>query len=143
MVARGIGEAIVAAGEGLTRAQLYVTLPLRMSAYEAIADPTRRRILDLLREQPLPAGELASHFPVSRPAVSRHLRVLRRAGLIKETRHGRQRLYRLSPTPLQQVGEWVHEYERFWQEGLDTLKRYLEEETDAVRPPGRPAKRKE
>ena len=143
MVARRIGETIVAAREGLTGTQLYVTLSLRMSAYEAIADPTRRRILDLLREQPLPAGELASHFPVSRPAVSRHLRVLRRAGLVKETRQGRQRLYRLSPTPLRQVGAWVHEYERFWQEGLGALKRYLEEETDAARPTGRPAKRKE
>ena len=114
-----------------------------MSAYEAIADPTRRRILDLLREQPLPAGELASHFPVSRPAVSRHLRVLRRAGLVKQARHGRQRLYRLSPTPLREVVAWVHEYERFWQEGLSALKRYLEEETDAVRQTRRPAKRKE
>ena len=62
-----------------------------MSAYEAIADPTRRRILDLLREQPLPAGQLASHFPVSRPAVSRHLRGLRRAGPGPETRRGHQR----------------------------------------------------
>ena len=114
-----------------------------MSAYEAIADPTRRRILDLLREQPLPAGQLASHFPVSRPAVSRHLRVLRQAGLVKETRHGRKRLYRLNPPPLRQVGAWVREYERIWQEGLGALKRYLEEETDDARRAGRAAKRKE
>ena len=143
MVARGIGETIVAAGEGLTYAELYVTVVLHMTAYEAIADPTRRHILDLLRDREMPAGDLASHFPVSRPAVSRHLRVLRRAGLIGENRRGRHRLYRLTATPLREIDAWLNRYERFWREGLGELKRYLEEEARSGRQPGRSAKRKE
>ena len=114
-----------------------------MNAYEAIADPTRRRILDLLHDQEMAAGQLASHFPVSRPAVSRHLRVLRRAGLVSEDRRGRRRIYCLNATPLREVSSWVQRYERFWREGLGTLKRYLEEEAGTGQQPGSPGKRKE
>ncbi len=114
--------------EELTRSVLYVTLRLRMNAYDAIADPTRRQILDMLRDKELPAGEVASYFSVSRPAVSRHLRVLRRAGLVRERRRGRERLYCLQATPLREIGSWVRQYERFWRENLNALKQYLEEE---------------
>lgn len=106
-----------------------------MSAYEAIADPTRRQILDLLSEREIPAGELASHFTVSRPAVSRHLRVLRRARLVRETRRGRHRFYALNAGPLREVDSWVNRYERFWRKGLDTLKTYLEEEKNIASSP--------
>jgi DNA-binding transcriptional ArsR family regulator len=99
-----------------------------MFAYEAIADPTRRQILDLLREGEIPAGELAGHFEVSRPAISRHLRVLRRARLVRETRRGRHRLYALNAGPLREVDAWVRRYEPFWRKSLDALKTYLEEE---------------
>jgi DNA-binding transcriptional ArsR family regulator len=104
-----------------------------MTPYEAIADLTRRRILDLLRHQEMPAGQVATHFPVSRPAVSKHLRVLRRARLVREVRRGRHRFYRLNAKPLREVDSWVHRYERFWREGLSALKQYLEDEASSER----------
>ena len=91
----------------------------------AIADPIRRRVLELVRDRELPAGELAAAFPVSRPAVSRHLRVLRDAGLVRERREGRLRLYRADPRPLEELRAWI---EGCWDERLDTLKRLAEEE---------------
>src|SRR2546422_7599855 len=99
-----------------------------MTAYDAIADPTRREILDLLATREYPAGELANCFPVSRPAVSRHLRVLRGARLVRETRRGRHRFYALDAGPLREVDSWVRRYERFWSDGLSALKTYLEAE---------------
>ncbi|HXG36198.1 MAG TPA: metalloregulator ArsR/SmtB family transcription factor [Dehalococcoidia bacterium] len=99
-----------------------------MLTFEAIADPTRRQILDLLREGEIAAGEVARHFPVSRPAVCKHLRVLRKAGLVQERRRGRHRLYRLNAAPLAEVGSWLSRYEVFWGERLAVLKRLAEEE---------------
>lgn len=84
----------------------------------AVADPTRRRVLELVRDREVPAGELAEAFPVSRPAVSRHLRVLREAGLVRERRDGRLRLYRADPAPLAELREWL---ERYWDDRLDAL----------------------
>jgi len=89
----------------------------------AIADPTRRRLLELVRDREVPAGELASAFPVSRPAVSRHLRVLREAGLVRERREGRLRLYRADPAPLGELREWL---EGYWDERLEALRRAAE-----------------
>ena len=99
------------------------------SAFHAIADPTRRRILDLLRDQgPLRAGELAARFPrISRPGVSRHLRVLRGARLLRQERRGRELWYRLDPAPLSQVDAWVGRYSEFWQDRLQALKRATED----------------
>jgi DNA-binding transcriptional ArsR family regulator len=97
------------------------------SAFHAVADPTRRAILDRLRTGELPAGELAAGFRMSRPAVSRHLAVLRRARLVRERRDGRQRVYQLSPEPLSDVAKWAESYRRFWQANLQSLKRHLEE----------------
>ena len=82
-----------------------------MEAAAAIADPTRRRLLELVRDREVPAGELASKFDVSRPAVSRHLRVFRQAGLVHERREGRLRLYRADPAPLAELRDWL---ERMW-----------------------------
>jgi DNA-binding transcriptional ArsR family regulator len=82
--------------------------------FDAIADPTRRTILDALRRRERSAGEIARLFPVSRPAVSRHLRVLRRAGLVKERRVAQSRLYSLDPAPLRQVERWLEQYRVFW-----------------------------
>ena len=73
----------------------------------AVADPIRRGILELLRDRPLPAGRIAEAFPVSRPAVSRHLRVLRECGLIRDTVTGRERHYRLEPDRLGALGAWL------------------------------------
>lgn len=99
-------------------------------ALQALADPTRRRILDLLSRGELPAGDLARHFPgISRPAVSQHLAVLREAGLVSERQQGRYRIYRLEPEPLRQVWEeWLSKYQRFWEERLGALKRLVESE---------------
>ncbi|WP_250007416.1 helix-turn-helix transcriptional regulator [Actinoplanes sp. M2I2] len=73
----------------------------------AIADPVRREILTMLREGPLPARRIAARFPISRPAVSRHLRVLRECGLVHDTLTGRERLYRLDPSPLTSLSDWI------------------------------------
>ena len=96
-----------------------------MEAALAISDPIRRRVLELVRDRELAAGELAREFDVSRPAVSRHLRVLREAGLVHERRAGRRRLYRADPAPLAELREWL---EGYWAGRLDALKRVAEEE---------------
>jgi DNA-binding transcriptional ArsR family regulator len=96
--------------------------------YRAIADPTRRAILDRLRGGPAPVNALADDFAQSRPTISKHLRVLRQARLVSERRSGRERLYRLQPAPLQKVQAWIEGYRGFWQTSLSTLKRLLEDE---------------
>ncbi|HEV8339494.1 MAG TPA: metalloregulator ArsR/SmtB family transcription factor [bacterium] len=102
----------------------------KTSPYRAVADATRRKILDVLRDDgPQRAGDIAARFPLSRPAVSRHLRVLRRSGFVEEAREGRERWYRLNPTPLHQMyQEWFRHYEFFWSERLAVLKRVVEED---------------
>jgi len=95
--------------------------------FRAIADPTRRAILDRLRAGPANAGALAADFRSSRPAVSRHLRVLREARLVVDTRVGRERVYTVDPVPLQSVAGWLEGYRAFWQSSLTRLKRNLEE----------------
>lgn len=95
--------------------------------FRAIADPTRRAILDRLRAGPTAVNDLASDFAQSRPAISKHLKVLRDARLVTEQRQGRERVYELRPMPLQRVLGWVEGYRAFWQSNLSSLKRYLEE----------------
>ena len=96
-----------------------------MEAAAALADPIRRRVLELVRDEELPAGRLADEFDVSRPAVSRHLRVLREAGLVHERRDGRLRLYRANPAALAELRAWLDAY---WSGRLDALKQIAEEE---------------
>jgi DNA-binding transcriptional ArsR family regulator len=98
------------------------------AAFGALADPTRRAVLDLLRQGRLPAGRIAQAFPVSRPAVSKHLRMLRRARLVQERREGRNRFYELNPGPLQAVDRWLSQYRSFWQTSLANLKAVVESE---------------
>jgi len=98
--------------------------------FGAIADPTRRSILVLLRERPsLTAGAIAARFPsVSRPAVSKHLRVLRQARLVKARERGRERHYSLDPRPLAEIyHEWLAGFAPFWEQSLERLKRRAEE----------------
>ncbi|MGK5114015.1 MULTISPECIES: ArsR/SmtB family transcription factor [unclassified Geodermatophilus] len=92
-----------------------------MEALAAIADPTRRELLALLARGELAAGELADRFPVSRPAISRHLRVLREAGLVHSRVEGRRRLYGLDPSPLRELDEWLEPYRDLWAQRLDAL----------------------
>jgi DNA-binding transcriptional ArsR family regulator len=94
--------------------------------FRAIADPTRRGILDRLRAGPTPVNVLAAAFHQSRPAISKHLRVLRDARLVAEAKVGRERRYRLQPVPLQQVAGWIEGYRAFWLTNLTQLKHYLE-----------------
>jgi DNA-binding transcriptional ArsR family regulator len=96
--------------------------------YRALADPTRRAILDKLRQGPVAVNEIASGFRQSRPAVSRHLRVLRSARLVAVHREGRERRYYLDPAPLKTVAAWLEEYRVFWQASLTALKNHLESE---------------
>jgi len=84
-----------------------------MSAFEAIAEPTRRRIVELLAEGECSAGEIASHFSTSRPGISRHLRILHEHGLVKTRAEGTRRLYSLDPAPLAEVDEWLERYRGF------------------------------
>jgi DNA-binding transcriptional ArsR family regulator len=95
--------------------------------FHAVADPTRRAILDHLRAGPAPVNALASDFKQSRPAISKHLRVLRLARLVTEERVGRERLYQLRPIPLQQVAGWLDGYRAFWLVNLERLKRHVED----------------
>ena len=100
------------------------------AAFQALADPTRRAVLDLLRQGALPAGQIAREFPVSRPAISKHLRLLWRARLVEERREGRHRLYRLNAEPLRGVDAWLNEYRNFWQSNLTRLKAFVETEPE-------------
>ena len=95
------------------------------AATAAIADATRRKVLELVRDRELAAGEIAEEFEISRPAVSRHLRVLRTAGLVTERRDGRLRLYRADPAPLAELRRWLDDY---WSGRLAALKALAEEE---------------
>jgi DNA-binding transcriptional ArsR family regulator len=95
------------------------------SALKAIAEPRRRQILSLVRDEELSAGEIASHFDVTRPAVSQHLTVLKEAGLVDERRNGTKRLYRARPEGLAEVRSFLDE---FWGERLEALKREAERE---------------
>jgi len=98
------------------------------ATFQALADPTRRAVLDLLRRGSQPAGQIAEAFPVSRPAISKHLRLLRRAHLVSEHREGRNRVYQLNPEPLRDVDSWIEQYRSFWSTSLTNLKAFVEEE---------------
>jgi DNA-binding transcriptional ArsR family regulator len=98
------------------------------TTFNALSDPTRRAVLDLLRHGSQPAGQIAGAFPVSRPAISKHLRLLRRAHLVQERREGRHRFYHLNPDPLKVVDSWLNNYRSFWRMNLDSLKAFVETE---------------
>ncbi|WCK56772.1 metalloregulator ArsR/SmtB family transcription factor [Aneurinibacillus sp. Ricciae_BoGa-3] len=94
--------------------------------FQAIADPTRRQLLRLLADQELPITVISSHFPMSRTAVSKHLRILSEAELIRGRKVGREKLYRLHPEPLMELKQWLSFYEQFWDNKLAMLKYYVE-----------------
>ena len=96
-----------------------------MKALEVLADPTRRRIVELLAERERDAGEIASQFDVSRPAVSRHLRVLRETGLVRSRGEAQRRVYSLDAAPLAEIDAWLARYRGFWTQRLDALETEL------------------
>lgn len=93
--------------------------------FQAIADPTRRQIIDLLAGQSLPVNDVAEKFDMSRPAVSKHLKILNECGLVIIKQQGRKRFCRADTRKLQDVMEWTQRYSKFWNEKLDTLEALL------------------
>jgi DNA-binding transcriptional ArsR family regulator len=100
--------------------------PVTDSLFEILAEPNRRRVLDLLREQERTVGELVDALDLSQPAVSKHLRVLREAGLVEARVDAQRRIYSLCPGPLADVDAWLAPYRKFWRGKLDALQRHLE-----------------
>jgi DNA-binding transcriptional ArsR family regulator/uncharacterized protein YndB with AHSA1/START domain len=98
-----------------------------MSVFDVLAEPHRRQILDLLLASERPVGELVALLGLSQPAVSKHLRILREAGLVDVQVDAQRRLYRVQPEPLRAVDEWLEPYRRMWAERLDALERHLED----------------
>ncbi|WP_199617719.1 ArsR/SmtB family transcription factor [Paenibacillus alkalitolerans] len=98
----------------------------RHDVFQAIADPTRRELLKLLGDQEMPVTVISGHFPMTRTAVSKHLRILADAGLVKERKVGRETRYRLEPEPLLELKRWLSYYERYWENKMGALKRLVE-----------------
>src|SRR5438552_18094546 len=95
-------------------------------ALDVLAEPNRRRILDLLRTEERPVGDLVAELSVSQPAVSKHLRILREAGLVDVRTDAQRRLYRLRVEPLRALDEWLAPYRELWESSLDALERHLD-----------------
>ena len=100
------------------------------ATFDVLAEPNRRRILDLLRTEERPVSDLVDALDVSQPAVSKHLRVLREAGLVESRTDAQRRIYRVRPEPLRELDEWLRPYREMWTSSLDALERHLEEMTD-------------
>jgi len=98
------------------------------TTFHALADPTRLAVLELLRSEPKAVGQIAAAFPISRPAISKHLRHLHKARLVLPTRRGRHRFYRLNVEPLEAVDAWLERYRMFWAHNLNNLKLFVEQE---------------
>jgi DNA-binding transcriptional ArsR family regulator len=97
------------------------------TTFEALADPTRRRILDLLRERPRLVGELAELLDISQPGVSKQLKVLREVGLVQMRQDAQRHWYELRPEPLAEIDSWLASYRHLWEERFDRLDAYLQE----------------
>jgi DNA-binding transcriptional ArsR family regulator len=96
------------------------------TTFEVLAEPTRRRILDLLLERARPVGELVDVLGLSQPGVSKHLRVLREGGFVAVRRDAQRRIYEISPAPLAEVDQWLEPYRRLWAGRLDALERHVD-----------------
>jgi DNA-binding transcriptional ArsR family regulator len=103
-------------------------------AFEVIAEPNRRRILDLLRDRERPVGDIVRALAVSQPAVSKHLRVLREAGLVEVRADAQRRLYRVRAEPLQSIDAWLAPYRVMWSARLDDLERHLDTMDEGTNP---------
>ncbi len=110
------------------------------TTFEVLAEPTRRRILDLLQPGERSVGDLVARLGLSQPGVSKHLRVLRGAGLVAVRRDAQRRWYRVQAGPLAEIDAWLEPYRRFWTERLDALERHLD---DKQSPPNDPDDREE
>jgi DNA-binding transcriptional ArsR family regulator len=97
-----------------------------LAVLDVLGDGSRRAILELLRAGERPVGELVEQLPLSQPAVSKHLRVMKDAGLLEVRAEGQRRLYRINPAPLAELDHWLAPYRRFWTAHLDRLESHLE-----------------
>ena len=99
-----------------------------MNAFGALADPTREQIVATLAEGGRTVNEIVAMFSLTQPAISRHLRVLREAGLVSVHPDGQRRIYELDPEPLREIDHWLSRYRKFWAQKLDALERHMDEE---------------
>jgi len=99
---------------------------MRRDAWQALADPTRRQILEILQHTPQSINTIAEHFEISRPAISKQIKILEESKLLSINNQGRERICTLSMEPLKEIAEWVHQYEHFWLSKLDKLDQYLD-----------------
>jgi DNA-binding transcriptional ArsR family regulator len=106
--------------------------------FQAIADPTRRKLLKLLSKEEMPVTVISGHFPISRTAVSKHLRVLADAGLVKERKVGRETRYKLETEPLYELKDWLQYFELFWENKLAALKLFVESDESDIEHPSAP-----
>jgi DNA-binding transcriptional ArsR family regulator len=102
-------------------------MPAALTALQVLGEPTRLAILDLLRDGERPVGELVDQLHLSQPAVSKHLRVLKEAGLVEARADAQRRLYRIRPEPLAELDEWLAPYRRLWETHLDRLEEHLDQ----------------
>ena len=109
-------------------------MPATLSVLDVIAEPTRRRLLDAVRERERSVTELVEAVGMHQPGVSRHLKVLRDAGLVEVRRDAQRRMYRLRPEPLMEIDDWLEPYRAEWQARLDSLERHLQRTATASRP---------
>lgn len=98
----------------------------QLDVYRVIADPNRRKILELLRDEERAVQELQPHLPITLGGISQHLQLLRRSGLVSRTRRGKQQIYRLEADGLREVDEWLERFRGFWEDRLDRLGAYLD-----------------
>lgn len=110
---------------------------MRRDVFQAIADPNRREIIDLLARQTLTLNEVADHFDISRPAVSKHVKILTECGLIVIRQQGRERYCTADMMKLSEVSDWVNQYHVFWSSKLDALGRFLEGDAVAEKKKGK------
>lgn len=110
---------------------IFVTNRLRImtrrDVFQAIADPVRRDIIGLLAHQSLTVNEVAGNFPISRPAISKHLRILNECGIVKTHKKGRERYCTIQPQSLRPVSDWIEQYHQLWEDRLDAFADYLEQ----------------
>lgn len=115
---------------------------MRRDVFQAIADPTRREILNMIAYQSLNLNAVAENFTVSRPAISKHMKILTECGLIVITQQGRERYCKARMEKLNEVSQWVEQYREFWTKKLDALGTFLEEETKKTKPTSATKRRK-
>ena len=113
----------------------------RRDVFQAIADPTRREIIHLIAQQPRHLNDIAAHFPVSRQAVSLHIKILTECGLIEIRQQGRERFCEARLEKLQEVQDWIAQYQNFWTQKMQALKQFLDEESNVIQSPRKSRKK--